>query len=244
MGGAYMELTRGAETVSVGPNTQLAITDKRTSGKPFTTVKQSFGTIAVEAEVENVQHFAVQTPYLAAVVKGTKFTVKSDKTGAAVSVQRGHVAVEDNKDRSHVTLSVGQRAVVDTAGTAGEIAVSGTGTLPEVFSATGQPVEASASYADLLAAEKLAEQRGKLLETPEAKAAAEAAKKAADAAKKAAQAHEKDDKKAAQAAEKAAKDADKSVSKGDDGSADSSNSGSGSDGGNGNSDKGKGKSDH
>lgn len=45
--------------------------------------------------MENVQHFAVQTPFLAAVVKGTKFTVVSSKTGAEVAVQRGNVEVED-----------------------------------------------------------------------------------------------------------------------------------------------------
>src|SRR4051794_24836876 len=124
LGGAQVQLTRGEETVDVGSDTQIQIFDKPTSGKPFTTVKQYFGTIAVEAEVEKVQHFAVQTPSLAAVVKGTKFTVKSGTNGASVSVQRGHVAVEDKHDKSHVTLSVGQQAVVDTAHPGGQIEVS------------------------------------------------------------------------------------------------------------------------
>ena len=78
--------------------------------KPFTTVQQSFGQVAVEAEVENVQHFAVQTPYVAAVVKGTRFTVTSDAKGASVSVQRGHVEVDDKANKTHVTISIGQSA--------------------------------------------------------------------------------------------------------------------------------------
>jgi len=51
MGGAQVQLTRGGETVDVESNTQIQIFDKPTSGKPYTTVKQYFGTIAVEAEV-------------------------------------------------------------------------------------------------------------------------------------------------------------------------------------------------
>jgi len=122
---------RGNETVEVGTNTQIQIFDEHAS-KPFTTVKQYFGTVSVEAEVQQVQHFAVQTPYLAAVVKGTRFTVTSGTTGASVSVYRGHVAVEDEHDHTHVLLAVGQSASVKTDGA---LAVSGEGTLPAVVPA-------------------------------------------------------------------------------------------------------------
>jgi hypothetical protein len=123
--------TRGNETVDVGANTQIQIFDEKRQ-KPFTTVKQYFGTVSVEAQVEEVQHFAVQTPYLAAVVKGTRFTVNSGETGASVSVQRGHVAVEDKHDHTHVLLEVGQSAKVDVVATESAIVVSGDGDLPEV----------------------------------------------------------------------------------------------------------------
>lgn len=146
-GGAQVQLTRGAETVEVESNTQIQIFDKPTGGKPYTTVKQYFGTIAVEAEVEKVQHFAVQTPSLAAVVKGTKFTVKSGATGASVSVQRGHVAVTDKNDKSHVTLSVGQEALIDATKTGGAIEVSGSGPLPAVLNANGQTALHAAKWA-------------------------------------------------------------------------------------------------
>src|SRR3569623_1578415 len=90
----HVELTRGNETVVLDPNSRIRIFDKG-GAKPFTIVKQDFGTVAVEAEVQQVQHFAVQTPYMAAVVKGTRFTVTSGKTGARVEVRRGHVQVDD-----------------------------------------------------------------------------------------------------------------------------------------------------
>ena len=98
MAGAQVQFRRGDETIDVGGNTQIQIHDRGTAGKPATTVRQYFGTVAIEAQVEEVQHFSVQTPYLAAVVKGTRFTVTSGKAGASVSVQRGHVAVEDRSD--------------------------------------------------------------------------------------------------------------------------------------------------
>ena len=136
MGGAQVQFKRGEETIDLSANTQIQIHDRGTAAKPNTTVQQYFGTVAVEAEVEQVKHFAVQTPYMAAVVKGTRFTVTSGKTGANVSVQRGHVAVEARSDKSHVTLSVGQSATIDEVKTGGEIVVAGTGDLPVVLDKT------------------------------------------------------------------------------------------------------------
>lgn len=127
-----VELQRGQETLSVGPNSQIRIFDEEGGARPFTTVQQSFGTVSVEAEVRNVQHFAVETPYLAAVVKGTKFIVTSDDKGAKVEVKRGKVAVE-SKTHQSVLLAVGQSASFSTGGKqAGQLVVSGRGNLPTV----------------------------------------------------------------------------------------------------------------
>lgn len=111
----HLTLTRGLETVELGPSTQISIFDK--GGKmPFTTVTQFTGTVAIEAEVRNVKHFAVETPYLAAVVKGTRFTVTSDDHSSSVTVRRGHVAVEDTHNHDQIMLSVGQSAKMDMKG--------------------------------------------------------------------------------------------------------------------------------
>ena len=91
LAGARVDMQRGAEMVTLGGDTQVQIFDK--DGQQFTTVKQYFGTVEIEAEVQNVEHFAVQTQYLAAVVKGTHFVVRADSDGAEVTVDRGHVAV-------------------------------------------------------------------------------------------------------------------------------------------------------
>jgi len=62
-------------------------------------------------------------------------------------VQRGHVAVTDKNDKSHVTLSVGEEALVDTVKTGGAIDVSGSGPLPAVLNAKGQIAEHAAKWA-------------------------------------------------------------------------------------------------
>lgn len=135
--------TRGSEAVEIGPNTQIQIYDEG-GRKPFTTVKQYFGSVSVEAEVGQVQHFAVQTPYLAAVVKGTRFTVNSDSRGASVSVQRGRVLVASYEDRSRDAISAGQSATVGVKD--GAIRVSGTADPSKVLDGEDQfdPVVADA----------------------------------------------------------------------------------------------------
>ena len=134
---------RGEETIDLGPNTQVQIFDRAGYSK-HTMVRQYFGRVSVEAEVRDVTHFSVQTPYLAAVVKGTRFVVISGETGARVQVERGAVAVEDSSDRSSVVIAAGQEAV---AAPGRVMAVSGRGELPEVVDVNGKPVNARAEEA-------------------------------------------------------------------------------------------------
>ena len=51
-------LTRGNETIELASNTQIQIYDQG-GKKPFTTVVEHFGTVAIEAEVRNVQHLSL-----------------------------------------------------------------------------------------------------------------------------------------------------------------------------------------
>lgn len=127
---------RGEESIDLGPNTQIQILDRAGYDK-YTTVKQYFGRVGVEAEVRKVRHFAVQTPYLAAVVKGTRFVVISGDRGAQVQVERGAVAVENVSDRSSVVIAAGQEV---TALPNAAMQVSGRGKLPQVLGANGKPL--------------------------------------------------------------------------------------------------------
>ena len=135
LGNARVVFVRGSETVELGPDTQVAF-HLRESDR-FTTVQQYFGEVAVEADVEKVKHFAVQTPHLAAVVKGTVFVVRSDDKGASVEVKRGAVAVHASESHESVTVSAGQQVESSEDGT---LEVSGEGTLPVVVDRSGKPV--------------------------------------------------------------------------------------------------------
>lgn len=137
---ARVTFKRDKETIELAPETQVQIVDR--SGKRYTTVKQAFGSVTIEAEVRNVQHFEVQTPHLAAVVKGTKFVVTSGESGGLVKVTRGLVAVEDEHNGQSVTVAAGQTVVTEDGQS---MEVSGRGKLPVVVDAGGSPVIATSA---------------------------------------------------------------------------------------------------
>ena len=120
MASGNVEFTRDAETISLGPNTDAQIFDR--TGQRYTTVVQQFGQVDIDAQVQNVQHFAVQTPYLVAVVKGTHFSVFSSDTGSRVLVNRGLVGVTGQGQKRSVLVAAGQQ-LTETA--AGQMTITG-----------------------------------------------------------------------------------------------------------------------
>ena len=146
-----LRFERDRETIDVEPDTEIRIHDR--AGQRFTTVQQYFGTVGVEANRENVQHFAVKTPYLAAVVKGTVFAVKTEAKLSAVAVTRGKVGVTSALGPAHGDVSAGQTATVSTAkgfsmGHAASTAAASTATAtPSVAAAVAAATTAAASTA-------------------------------------------------------------------------------------------------
>ena len=67
-------LVRGQETMLIAPNSVVGLPAEAKEGLSTTIVQQA-GSILLEVEKRNVKHFEVETPYLAAVVKGTQFRV-------------------------------------------------------------------------------------------------------------------------------------------------------------------------
>lgn len=98
-----VQLVRGVESISFQPNT-LAGIFTRGAGDRKTDVYQQTGVLDLEVEKRSRPHTSVQTPFLAAVVKGTNFRVSVDKAQAKVSVNRGLVQV--------TSLASGQRSEV------------------------------------------------------------------------------------------------------------------------------------
>lgn len=85
-------LTNGDDYVIVAPSSRLFL-PKGQQQSGFTRLVQQVGTMLYKVKHTGVPHFAVDTPMLAAVVKGTRFTVVVDKDRAAVQVTEGVVEV-------------------------------------------------------------------------------------------------------------------------------------------------------
>src|ERR1700749_3277982 len=119
-------LVRGEETILIAPNSVIGVpTEKK--DVLSTTIIQQAGSILLEVEKRNVKHFEVETPYLAAVVKGTQFSVTVNARNTTVDVKRGQVDVSDLKSSQIALVLPGQAATSFEHGNGG-LWLSGSGT--------------------------------------------------------------------------------------------------------------------
>ena len=138
-------LVRGAESMLISPNSVINIPKENIDGMS-TTIVQRAGTILFDVEKRNVKHFEVDTPYLAAVVKGTQFQVTVDKNESRVDVRRGQVEVLDFKSGQYALVRPDQMATVSAQGSAG-LSLGGSGSLSPIRQGTprSSPVDAVAA---------------------------------------------------------------------------------------------------
>jgi hypothetical protein len=121
-------LQRGAETMMISPNSVVGVPKPKAGSAVTTTILQQSGTILLNVEKKNVQHFEVATPYLAAVVKGTEFRVTVGEKNSRVEVLRGQVQVTDYKSGQRALVNREQVAAVSLQGKPA-LALSGAGRL-------------------------------------------------------------------------------------------------------------------
>ncbi|WP_082537244.1 FecR family protein, partial [Aureimonas sp. Leaf460] len=96
------------------PNSAAAVTPKSFFSSK-TEVLQRTGSIEFDIEKRSQPHFTVQTPYMAAVVKGTKFTVSVASKTTKIGVDRGLVQVSDLRTGQSAAVGAGQNASVSAA---------------------------------------------------------------------------------------------------------------------------------
>src|ERR1700760_3094053 len=118
-------LVRGEETILIAPNSVIGVPTEKKDGLS-TTILQQAGSILLEVEKRNVKHFEVETPYLAAVVKGTQFSVTVNAGNTRVDVSRGQVEVADFKSGQIAQVMPGQAATSFAYGKSG-LSLSGPG---------------------------------------------------------------------------------------------------------------------
>lgn len=124
------ELVHGEESILISPNSVIGISEEKKQGLSTRIIQQA-GSILLEVEKRNVKHFEVETPYLAALVKGTQFRISIDENDAHVDVVRGEVEVSDFKSGQYALVQPGQTAKVSAQGPGG-LSLSGSGTLSAI----------------------------------------------------------------------------------------------------------------
>ena len=90
--GGRAVLVHDRDFVTVSANSRVTVPVAQEAGG-FTQIVQDLGNAIFRIEKLKVPHFAVKTPYLAAVVKGTTFSVTVDGTGTSLQVVEGAVEV-------------------------------------------------------------------------------------------------------------------------------------------------------
>ncbi len=110
-----VELKQNGDVMTVAPNSRARIAVKK-AGSKTADVKQSLGTLLfkIVKRPEGAPKFRVSTPYLAAVIKGTTFSVTVNATGAALHVAKGLVQVQSRLSRGVALVRPGQTAVVSS----------------------------------------------------------------------------------------------------------------------------------
>ena len=94
--------TDGKTVVTMSPNSRLTMPANPSDA--MTRFSQDLGSVFFKVEKRPLQHFEVQTPLVAAVVKGTQFTVSAGATEHSVDVTEGLVEV--------VAMNGGQKEMV------------------------------------------------------------------------------------------------------------------------------------
>ena len=141
---ARVMLLRGTKSMVIGPKSIVAISEQPSEGLS-TTVLEKVGTVSFDVEKQNVQHFSVETPMLAAVVKGTHFTVAVGRAAGQVKVARGTVQVTSLRTGQQTDVTAGQHA---SMGGRGGLCVSGVGQrAPVTHVAPRSPVPGLAAVA-------------------------------------------------------------------------------------------------
>lgn len=109
------QIVRGTESITFQPGTLAGIFTNSGLFERKTDVYQQVGTIDLEIEKRSRPHTTVETPFLAAVVKGTNFRVEVSKRNADVSVNRGLVQVTSFNSGQRADVGPGQSAAVDVS---------------------------------------------------------------------------------------------------------------------------------
>ncbi|RYG83441.1 MAG: hypothetical protein EON59_13820, partial [Alphaproteobacteria bacterium] len=108
-GNGRATMTNGEQRIVVGPNSRTTLAPEQGG---MTRILQDLGSALFQVDRQARPHFRVETPLLAAVVKGTTFTVSVDPQGDRVHVAEGLVEVRSNSGNAASDVAAGATGVV------------------------------------------------------------------------------------------------------------------------------------
>jgi hypothetical protein len=113
-GSGRIELTNGIDRIRLSPSSEIEL-PVGLSGDPVTRVIHWIGTAFFQVGKRPGPQFEVDTPYIVAIVKGTKFTTTVSDAGAAIKVSEGIVGVSATAGGSSIDVTAGGSASVSAA---------------------------------------------------------------------------------------------------------------------------------
>ena len=87
----------------------------------FSVLFQTHGTVSADVDKRRTRHFSIQTPYLAAVVKGTQFEVEVEKKQTRVTVSEGLVGAVDVDTGESVDVPAGSEVAAEAGRGLGQV---------------------------------------------------------------------------------------------------------------------------
>lgn len=107
-------LTRGQTSMTISPSSEITLAAEG-DGSSLTKVFQRLGNVLYKVEKQSDEHFEVNTPFLAAVVKGTSFSIGVNDGSAVTHVVEGAVEVTSLASRQTEMVRPGQTVTVSNA---------------------------------------------------------------------------------------------------------------------------------
>ncbi len=104
-------LARNEQQIVVGPNSRMSLPAAEEPG--MTRILQDIGTLLFKVDKRQEKHFRVETPVIAAVVKGTTFTVTAGAEADAVHVAEGAVEVSVRNSAVSELVTSGRTVRID-----------------------------------------------------------------------------------------------------------------------------------
>jgi hypothetical protein len=109
-----MELKNGIDTIRLSPASEIELPAGQ-NGDPVTRVIHWIGTAFFHIGKRPGPQFEVDTPYIVAIVKGTKFTTAVSEAGASIKVSEGIVGVSATSGGSSIDVTAGEGASVSAS---------------------------------------------------------------------------------------------------------------------------------